>query len=181
MEAGRGHCYTRPAPRRLSTIGWGVAPAEPVPRLDGFPTMMIMMMLPMIVGAMATLVNSWTGFIEAAFMDMTLTLEDFDYGFGPVDCGAWEECGNATFESYQRARDLALLLFMAALVVVGIKDMLKGGLGDVSLGAVDTKNPARDAQVFGAGIAVPVHVSAGVGRRRRQHEQRRAVDTQPAL
>ena len=140
MEAGRVHHYARPAPRRLSTIGWGgVAPPEQVPRLDGFPTMMIMMMLPMIVGAMATLVNSWTGFIEAAFMDMTLTLEDFDYGFGPADCGAWEECGNATFESYQRARDLAIPLFLMALIVVGIKDMLKSGLGDVSLGAVDTK------------------------------------------
>lgn len=72
-------------------------------------------------------------------MDMTLTLEGFDYKFGPAECGAFIECGNATFESYQRARDLAIVLFILALVVVAIKDMLRGGLGDVDLGAVDTK------------------------------------------
>ena len=109
-------------------------------RLRAFPTMAIMMMLPMMVGALATLVNSWTGFIEAAFMDMTLTLEGFDYGFGPAECGgAFDECGNGTFDSYRRARDLSIALFVLALVAVTIKDMLKGGMGDLDLGAVDTK------------------------------------------
>lgn len=124
-------------PPERSTIG---GPPRPVPTRTGFPTMAIMMMLPLIVGSLAGLVNSWSGFIEAAFMDMTLTLEDFDYGFGPVDCGAWVECGNATFESYLRSRDLAAVLFILALVAVAVKDMVRGGLGgDVDLGSVDTK------------------------------------------
>ena len=112
---------------------------HPVPARAGFPTMAIMMLLPMIVGSLAGLVNSWNGFIEAAFMDMTLTLETFDYGFGPADCGAWTECGNATFESYRRSRDLSAVLFVLALVVVAAKDMVRGGLGDVDLGSVDTR------------------------------------------
>lgn len=109
------------------------------PRRTGFPGMMIMMLLPVIVGSLAALVGSWTGFIEAAFMDMTLTLEGFDYRFGPSECnGEWTECGNATFESYQRSRDLAIVLFILALVVVAARDMLKGGI-DVDVGAADTK------------------------------------------
>ena len=123
----------------LSTVG-RASSAGGAPRLRAFPTMAIMMMLPMIVGALATLVNSWTGFIEAAFMDMTLTLEGFDYGFGPAECGgAFDECGNGTFDSYRRARNLSIALFVLALVAVTIKDMLKGGMGDLDLGAVDTK------------------------------------------
>ena len=100
--------------------------------------MAVMMLLPMVVGAMAAMINGWSGFIEAAFMDMTLTLEDFDYRFGPAECGAWTECGNATFDSYQRSRDLAFALFVIALIAVAIKDMIRGGL-DVNMGAVDTK------------------------------------------
>ncbi len=130
MEAG---------PPQLSTIGRARA-AGGAPRLDAFPAMAIMMMLPLIVGALATLVNSWSGFIEAAFMDMTLTLEGFDYGFGPAECGGeFGECGNSTFDSYRRARELSIVLFMLALVAVTVKDMLKSGMGDLDLGAVDTK------------------------------------------
>ena len=130
MEAG---------PPQLSTMRRARAPGG-TRRLDAFPAMAIMMMLPLVVGAMATLVNSWSGFIEAAFMDMTLTLEGFDYKFGPAECGGvFDECGNSTFDSYKRARDLSVALFILALVAVAIKDMLRGGMGDLDLGAVDTK------------------------------------------
>lgn len=102
--------------------------------------MAIMMMLPLIAGTLASVVNSWTGFIEAAFMDMTLTLETFGYGFGPAHCGAWVECGNPTFESYRRSRDLAAVLFVLALVAVAVKDMIRGGLGgEIDMGSADTK------------------------------------------
>ena len=140
-----------PTRSTVCVVAWGAPPARsrahglsPAahrhPTRRAFPTMAIMMLLPVMVGAIAMLVNNMGGFIEAAFMDMTLTLENFDYKFGPGECGEWRECGNATFESYQRARDLAFVLFVVALVVVAFKDMIKGGLGgDVSLGAVDTK------------------------------------------
>lgn len=124
-------------PPSRSTVG---SRPRPVPTRAGFPTMAIMMMLPLIVGSLAGLVNSWSGFIEAAFMDMTLTLETFEYGFGPAECGAWAECGNPTFEAYQRSRDLAAVLFILALVAVAVKDMVRGGLGgDMDMGSVDTK------------------------------------------
>lgn len=124
-------------PPSRSTIG---GRPRPVPVRAGFPTMAIMMMLPLVAGTLASIVNSWTGFIEAAFMDMTLTLETFGYGFGPAHCGAWVECGNPTFESYRRSRDLAAVLFVLALVAVAVKDMIRGGLGgEIDMGSADTK------------------------------------------
>lgn len=102
--------------------------------------MSLMMFVPIIVGAIATLVAGWSGFIETAFMNMTLTLEGFDYGFGPAQCGEWAECGNATFDVYVQSRNLAIALFIIALVVVAIKEMLSDGFGlDISLSASDTK------------------------------------------
>lgn len=102
--------------------------------------MAIMMLLPVIIGALAGMINSWDGFLEAAFMDMTLTLESFQYGFGPGKCGDWIECGNATFDSYVSARNLAMVLFVLALVAVALKDMIVGGFDvEVSLEQVDDR------------------------------------------
>ncbi len=108
----------------LSTIRKGAG--HGMVRRDGFQFMMIAMMLPLIVGAVAGIVSGFSGFIESAFMEMTLKLEGFDYAFGPAECdGEWKECGNATFESYERTRELAIVLFIIALVAVAVKDMLQ--------------------------------------------------------
>ena len=43
--------------------------------------------------------------------------------FGPSECnGEWKECGNATFDVYVQSRNLAIVLFILALVFVAIKD-----------------------------------------------------------
>ncbi len=112
------------------------------PRASGFAMASIMMLLPMIAGVVATLVVSWGGFIETAFMDMTLSLEGFDYKFGPAKCnGEWKECGNATFDVYVQSRNLSIMLFILALVFVAIKDMLSAGFdGNISMDVADNKS-----------------------------------------
>ena len=125
----------------IRTVSAASGCGSPIPVRRAFPTMMIMMLLPVVMSALLGMINSWGGFIEAAFMDMTLTLEGFDYGFGPAECGGWHECGNATFESYQHARLLSFALFVMALVAVALKDMMKGAFGaEMSLGEVDRKS-----------------------------------------
>lgn len=111
-----------------------------VPSRSGFQIMALMMLLPVIIGAVAGMLNSWGGFLEAAFLDMTLSLELFDYGFGPGKCGDWVECGNSTFDSYVSARNLSMVLFVVALVAVALKDMIKGGFDvEMSLDQVDSQ------------------------------------------
>lgn len=122
---------------KACVVGYGGAP-----RAGGFAMASIMMLLPMIAGVVATLVVSWGGFIETAFMDMTLSLEGFDYKFGPSECnGEWKECGNATFDVYVQSRNLSIVLFILALVFVAVKDMLGAGFDDkINMDVADNKS-----------------------------------------
>ena len=101
----------------------------PVPARGAIAIASIMFLMPVLIGSLVGLMNSWSGFLDAAFMDMTLTLEDFNYGFGPANCGGLHECGNATFESYQQARLISYVLFILALVAVAMKDMMEAAFG----------------------------------------------------
>ena len=142
-------------------------------RRRGFAMSGIMMFLPIIIGAFAQLIIGMTGFVETAFMDMTLSLEGFDYGFGYDHCQALIECGNSTFDAYVRSRDLAFMLFTIGLLAIAVKDLFSG------LGEFGGENLKLDNEIFWYAtnfvtgnvailincVYIPVHISTTLGRR----------------
>ena len=112
-----------------------------------------------------------TGFLDAVYMDLTLTLPKFDY---KIKDG--QETGNETFEAFQQMRMIGAGILGGALVYAGIVRVLENeSIGIVQRGI--SNQIISNSLIF----SVPLGVSAVVGSRSRGHGGSGDVDTESSV